>query len=117
MLSPEAAPRLGLCPNLVATLVAQLYLRGFARERKRGEWQAVVVGRRTSERHLSNVRDIFKERDWNTVVDEEGNRDYAVEELLAERIDGPAAPVFEPRMSSRWPLRRAEQWLGSSLLS
>jgi hypothetical protein len=85
-------------------LVAQLYLRGFARERRRGEWQALVVDRSTGERHVSNVRDIFRVRDWNTVYDEDGNRDYAVEELLAQRIDGPAAPVFAGLQRDEFPL-------------
>jgi uncharacterized protein DUF4238 len=91
-------------------LVAQLYLRGFGRERQRGEWQAVVLDRATGERHLSNVRDIFKQRDWNTVVDEDGTRDYAVEELLARHIDGPAAPVFEALRRDEFPLAPDARW-------
>jgi hypothetical protein len=52
----------------------------------------------------------FKERDWNTVVDEDGTRDYAVEELLARRIDGPAAPVFEALRRDEFPLAQKARW-------
>ena len=60
-------------------IVPQLYQKGFARQQGKG-WYAVVLSRETGEaRPPSNVRDIFAERDYNTVVDADGNRDFGAE--------------------------------------
>jgi hypothetical protein len=74
--------------------VPQAYLRGFARQKTKKTWQAVVLDRATGERRLSNVADIFAERDWNTIKDAEGNNEYVIERFLADNIDSPVAPAL-----------------------
>jgi hypothetical protein len=84
-------------------LVAQLYQRGFAR-RTRNRWQAMVLNRATGEQQLRNIRDIFKQRDWNTIVDPDGTKDFTVERVLAERIDAPAAAALKAVRGEHLPL-------------
>lgn len=84
-------------------LVAQLYQRGFARKKGKS-WQVRVVDRATGEGGVRSVRDVFAQRDWNTVVDEDGNKDFSVEGLLAQYIDGPAAPVLGELRRDIFPL-------------
>jgi Protein of unknown function (DUF4238) len=50
------------------------------------------------------VRDIFARRDWNTIEDEDGNKDFGVEKFLADQVDGPAAPALEDLRHGRFPL-------------
>jgi hypothetical protein len=50
------------------------------------------------------VRDIFAERDYNTVVDAAGNRDFAAERLLAEHVEDVAVPGLEALRAGRFPL-------------
>ena len=78
-------------------LVAQLYQRGFAR-RKGKAWQVRVLDRRSGTTSIRNVDNNFKRRDWNTIVDEDGEQDFGIEEALAAVVDGPAAsPIAELR--------------------
>lgn len=86
-------------------LVAQLYQRGFAVRSGKG-WQIRVLNRRTGEGGLRNVRDVFKRRDWNTIKTEDDELDFAVEELLGERVDGPAAPAIAALRDGNFPLGR-----------
>jgi hypothetical protein len=83
--------------------VAQLYQRGFARQRGRS-WQVKVVNRYTGEGGIRSVRDAFAQRDWNTIVDDEGNKDFGVERLMAEHIEAPAAPALADLREGRFPL-------------
>jgi hypothetical protein len=83
--------------------VAQLYQRGFARKKGKS-WQVRVIDRATGEGGVRSVRDVFAQRDWNTVVDEDGNKDFSVEELLAQYIDGPAATAIGELRRDRFPL-------------
>lgn len=84
-------------------LVPQSYLRAFAA--KRGQaWQAIVVDRATGATTTRNVRDLFKRRDYNTIVDEEGNRDLRVEEFLAAEIEDPGARVLDRIRGGTFPL-------------
>jgi hypothetical protein len=89
--------------------VAQLYQHGFARERRPGEWQEVVLNRRTGEEYSANVRDIFKQRDWYAILDDEGNRDHVVENLLADLVDAPAAPAIEALREGRIPVEFSQR--------
>jgi Protein of unknown function (DUF4238) len=72
-------------------IVPQLYQKGFAR-RTGNVWKAIVLDRRTGQpRGPMTVRDIFAERDYNTIVDADGNRDFSAEGLLAEHVEDVAA--------------------------
>jgi hypothetical protein len=84
--------------------VAQLYQRGFARQSTAKSWQVKVVNRNTGEGGIRNVRDAFAQRDWNTIVDPEGNKEFGAERLLAEHIEAPAAPALEDLRKGRFPL-------------
>lgn len=84
-------------------LVAQLYQRGFARQKGK-TWQTVVFSLATGERGLRNVKDVFAQRDWNTVTDADGNRYFEVEQMLADRIDSPAAPALAALRRGEFPL-------------
>ncbi len=42
-----------------------------------------VLDRRSGADGVRNVRDVFKQRPWNTIVDADGNRDFTVERALA----------------------------------
>jgi hypothetical protein len=86
-------------------LVAQLYQRGFA-VRSGKAWQIRVHNRRTGDSGLRNVRDVFKRRDWNTIKTEEGELDFAIEELLAKHVDSPAAPAIAALREGNFPLGR-----------
>jgi uncharacterized protein DUF4238 len=83
--------------------VAQFYQRGFARQRGK-TWQVAVLDRRTGERRIQNVANTFKQRDWNTVKDEDGNMNFAVEKALAELVDQPAAAAFHQLREGCYPL-------------
>jgi hypothetical protein len=83
--------------------VPQLYQRAFARQ-KRKEFQALVLIRATGEGGLRNVRDIFAQRDWNTIVDAEGNRNFEVEKLLADYVESTAKPALQTMRSNKFPL-------------
>jgi len=84
-------------------LVPQTYQRGFAR--RHGKiWQVRVINRSTGAQRLSNVADTFKRRDWNTIVDADGTKDFAIEQLLADLVDSPAAPALEALRADRYPL-------------
>lgn len=41
------------------------------------------------------MRNAFKRRDWNAVMDEEGKLDHTAELLLADGIDTPASPGLQ----------------------
>lgn len=86
-------------------LVAQLYQRGFA-VRSGKAWQIRVLNRATGDGGLRNVRDVFKRRDWNTIRTEDGELDFAIEELLAEHVDAPAASAIAALRDGRFPLGR-----------
>jgi hypothetical protein len=59
---------------------------------------------------VRNVRDVFAQRDWNTIVDADGNKLFGVEQLLADEIDGPAAAVLQGiRDESSFPLGQYER--------
>jgi len=88
-------------------LVAQLYLRGFARRTGRA-WQGFVLDRSTGDGGLRNVRDIFAQRDWNTIVDADGTKRFDIEQLMADHIDAPAAPALEAAREDRFPLSDAD---------
>src|ERR1700727_1788243 len=85
-------------------IVPQLYQKGFAR-RSGNVWKAVVLDRRTGQvRGPMTVRDIFAERDYNTIIDADGNRDFAAERLLAKHVEDVAAPGLEALREGRFPL-------------
>jgi hypothetical protein len=85
-------------------IVPQLYQKGFARQQGKG-WYAVVLNRETGEaRPPSNVRDIFAERDYNTVLDADGNRDFGAELLLAEHVEDAAKHGLDALRAGAFPL-------------
>lgn len=86
-------------------LLAQLYQRGFAMKSGRS-WQVRIFNRSTGQVDLRNVVNAFKRRDWNTIKTEDGELDFAIEELLADRVDGPAAPAIAALRDGRFPLAR-----------
>lgn len=89
-------------------LVAQLYQRGFAA--KAGKiWQVHVLNRATGEGGLRNVRNVFKRRDWNTVIGDDGEPDFGVEEALATHVDDPAAPALAELRAGNFPLDPEEE--------
>jgi Protein of unknown function (DUF4238) len=88
--------------------VAQTYQRGFAR-RKGKSFQVRVLNKRTGEGGLRNVRDAFSQRDWNTIKTEEGLKEFGVERVLAEHIDGQAASALEATREHRFPLSRPDR--------
>jgi len=64
-----------------------------------------MVDRRTGQaRGPMTVRDIFAERDYNTIIDADGNRDFAAERLLAEHVEDVAAPGLDALRAGRFPL-------------
>src|SRR4051794_16113278 len=83
--------------------VPQAYLRGFASHVGK-RWQADVIVRATGERTRRNVRDIFKRRDWHTIVDAEGVPDFSIEKFFAEHIEDPSAPILERLRRTTFPL-------------
>jgi hypothetical protein len=96
--------------------VPQLYQRGFARK-KGNAWQVRVVARGSKKEHIANVENTFKRRDWNTVLDEDSTKDFAVEHILANLVDGPAAPVFEAMRADRYPLDDEQRWRVARFMS
>lgn len=85
-------------------IVPQLYQKGFARRQGKG-WYAVVLNRETGEaRPPSNVRGIFAERDYNTVLDADGNRDFGAERLLAEHVEDAAKHGLDALRAGAFPL-------------
>jgi hypothetical protein len=85
-------------------IVPQLYQKGFARQQGKGMY-AVVLDRGTGKaRPPSNIRDIFAERDYNTILDAEGNRDFAAEQLLAEHVEAASAHGLEALREGQFPL-------------
>lgn len=85
-------------------IVPQLYQKGFARPTG-NVWKAFVLNRRSGQaRGPMTVRDIFVERDYNTILDAEGNPDFAAERLLAEHVEDVAAPGLEALRAGRFPL-------------
>jgi hypothetical protein len=91
-------------------LVAQLYQRGFARQRKK-ESYVLVLDRETGDGGVRNIRDVFAQRDWNTIVDADGNKLFGVEQLLADEIDGPVASVCRRcGMNPRFRSTRSIGW-------
>lgn len=84
--------------------VPQTLLRGFARQKTAKTWQAVVLHRTTGERRLSNIRDIFAARDWNTIKDADGSNIYDIERLLDRRVESPAGPVLQGLRDGHFPL-------------
>lgn len=85
-------------------IVPRLYQKDFAR-RTGNVWKAVVLDRRNGHaRGPMTVRDIFAERDYNTIVDAAGNRDFAAERLLAEHVEDVAVPGLEALRAGRFPL-------------
>lgn len=89
-------------------IVPQLYQKGFAR-RTGNVWKAVVLDRQTGQaRGPITVRDIFAERDYNTIIDVDGNRDFAAERLLAEHVEDVAAPGLAALRAGRFPLGESD---------
>ena len=85
-------------------IVPQVYQKGFARPRGKG-WYAVVVDRETGQaRPPSSVRDIFAERDYNTVFDAKSNRDFGAERLLAEHVEDAAKHGLDALRAGSFPL-------------
>jgi hypothetical protein len=92
-------------------VVPQLYQKGFAR-RRGAVWRAVVVDRATGQaRGPMTIRDIFAERDYNTIIDADGNRDYAAEQLLAEHVEAEAARGLERLRTGAFPLAEIDRGL------
>ena len=60
--------------------------------------------RATGETRVGNIRDIFAQRDWNTIEDQEENKEFGVERMLGDHVDGPAAPGLDALRRSRFPL-------------
>jgi hypothetical protein len=89
-------------------LVPQLYQRAFAR-RTRKQYQGLVLNRMTGEGGLRNVRDIFAQRDWNTIIDADGNRDFRVEKLLADFVESTAQPALEAAGRGDYPLSEEDR--------
>jgi hypothetical protein len=85
-------------------IVPQLYQKGFARQQGKG-WYAVVLDRESGHaRPASNIRDIFAERDYNTIIDADGNRDFRAEQMLAEHVETASAPGLEALRAGTFPL-------------
>src|SRR5680860_772079 len=71
--------------------VSKLYQRGFAVQTGRRAWQVTVTKRDSGETETRNIDKVFTRPHWNSLVDEDGNRDAEIEKILSEDIDGPAA--------------------------
>jgi Protein of unknown function (DUF4238) len=85
-------------------IVPQLYQKGFAGQQGKG-WYAVVLDRaRGHARPASNIRDILAERDYNTIIDADGNRDFRAEQMLAEHVETASAPGLEALRAGTFPL-------------
>lgn len=68
-----------------------------------------MLNRATGEGGLRNVRNAFKQRDWNTVMGSDGEPDFSVEEAFATHVDDPAAPALAALRDGCFPLdRKAE---------
>lgn len=90
-------------------IVPQLYQKGFARRRGKN-WYAVVVDRETGQaRAPGTIRDIFAERDYNTILDADGARDVRIERLLAEDVETASAPGLQALGASAFPLSEADR--------
>jgi Protein of unknown function (DUF4238) len=72
-------------------LLPQTYQRGFANAKN----QVRIVERETGQQYTTHMRNAFKRRDWNAVVDEQGRLDHTAELLPAEGIDTPASPGLQ----------------------
>jgi hypothetical protein len=83
--------------------VPQFYQRAFAL-RTGKSWQAVVLDKTTGVSQRRNVRDSFKIRDWNTIENADGTKDFTVEELMARAIEDPTVPAMANLRAGRFPL-------------
>lgn len=72
-------------------------------------WQVRVLNRATGDGGLRSVRDAFKRRDRNTIIGADGEPDFGVERLLADRIDSPAAPAIAKLREGTFPLDAEEE--------
>jgi hypothetical protein len=97
-----------MCEPRKHHFVPQLYQRAFARQRRK-QHQALVLDRATGDGGLRNVRDIFAQRDWNTIVDAEGNRNFEVEKLLADYVESAAQPALQAMRSGTFPLSEEDR--------
>jgi Protein of unknown function (DUF4238) len=84
-------------------LVAQLYQRGFAKKKGKS-FQVLVLDKATAKGGLRNVQNTFAERDWNTIEDAAGTKEFGVEKLLADHVDALAAPALQAMRDGRFPL-------------
>jgi Protein of unknown function (DUF4238) len=89
-------------------LVAQFYQRGFAKKKGKS-FQVRVLDKATAEGGLRNVQNTFAERDWNTIEDAAGIKEFGVERLLAGHVDAMAAPALQAMRDGRFPLDRADR--------
>jgi hypothetical protein len=89
-------------------LVAQVYQRGFARAKGKS-FQVMVLNKATGEGGLRNVRNTFAKRDWNTIEDGAGTKEFGVEVLLADNVDALAAPALQAMRDGRFPLEPADR--------
>jgi hypothetical protein len=83
--------------------VPQTYQRGLARK-KRKALQVRVLNKTTGDGGIRNVEDTFARRDWNTMLNDDGIKEFGVERLLAEYIDQGAAPALEAARQLEFPL-------------
>jgi hypothetical protein len=83
--------------------LARLYQRGFARRTGRRHWKVRIVERSSGASRIRDIEKAFALPHWNSIVDEDGNRDAAVEVALAERVDRPAAPGIQALRNGELP--------------
>lgn len=88
--------------------VAQVYQRNFAKQKGRS-FQVLVLDKTTAKGGLRNVQNTFAERDWNTVEDAAGTKEFGVEKLLADHVDALAAPALQAMRDGRFPLDSADR--------
>lgn len=76
-------------------IVPKLYQKGFALKTGKRSWQVAVTDRATGTSETRNIDKVLTRPYWNSIVDADGHRDSSVEILLADMIDGPAAPGIQ----------------------
>jgi len=81
-------------------ILAQLYQRGFANERD----QVRVIERATGRCYVSNMANVFAEKDFNAFRDEDGELRQDVEKLLANHVDSPATSGLQALRDGVFPL-------------
>lgn len=64
-----------------------------------------MLDRATGAGGIRNIRDVFAEGEWNTLVDAAGDKNHeAVEQAFSHGIETPVAPAFQALRAAEFPL-------------